>query len=669
MLRITRHALRSFAYGSRPIQRRIPVRYASVATQSVASDVDVVADAPPPPPITSTGIQLRDYQEECIQSVLSYLDKGHKRLGVSLATGSGKTVIFTQLIERVTPPTEDATQTLILAHRRELVEQAARHCERAYPHLTVDIEMGNSHATGAADITVASVQSIMSGERIEKFDPNRFKLVLVDEAHHIVARKYLECLDYFGIKSKTNNNAALVGVSATLSRFDGRKLGVVIDHVVYHKDYVQMIEDSWLSDVIFTTVASKVDLSGVKLGANGDYATGSLSEAVNTDESNEITVRSWLAKAKARKSTLVFCVDLAHLTSLAATFRRHGIDARYVTGDTPNKIRSERIDAFKNFEYPVLLNCGVFTEGTDIPNIDCVVLGRPTRSRNLLIQMIGRGMRLYPGKKDCHVIDMVATLETGIVTTPTLLGLDPDSILESATMDDTKKLKERKELEKRREEVLSQVDPQSSRHPTIKSTITFTDYASIHDLLDDASADQHVRRLSNFAWVCCGVDRYILATQGQGYLKIERDEESERFTVKYTALLPKFLRMKSPYMAPRSIGDAETLEHAIRSADTFASETFPLLFIEKWQSWRKRPASEAQLEFLNKRRDANHQLTPDTCTKGRAQDMMTRLKHGAKARFEKIRVQNSKKERERRQMEKMNEKLNPVVGVGPLNEQ
>ena len=98
MLRITRHALRSFAYGSRPIQRRIPVRYASVATQSVAADVDVDADAPPPPPITSTGIQLRDYQEECIQSVLSYLDKGHKRLGVSLATGSGKTVCSIQKI-------------------------------------------------------------------------------------------------------------------------------------------------------------------------------------------------------------------------------------------------------------------------------------------------------------------------------------------------------------------------------------------------------------------------------------------------------------------------------------------------------------------------------------------------------------------------------------------
>jgi ATP-dependent helicase IRC3 len=181
---------------------------------------------------------LREYQEECIQSVLSYLQKGHKRLGVSLATGSGKTVIFTHLIDRV-PASGDASQTLILAHRRELVEQAARHCSLAYPDKQVDIEMGNHHASGAADITVASIQSIMSGDRLAKFDPARYKLVLVDEAHHIVSSQYLELLEHFGLRHHcdwtTVSVPALVGVSATFSRFDGRKLGAVIDHIVYHR--------------------------------------------------------------------------------------------------------------------------------------------------------------------------------------------------------------------------------------------------------------------------------------------------------------------------------------------------------------------------------------------------------------------------------------------------
>ncbi|KKY23137.1 putative dead deah box helicase [Diplodia seriata] len=651
MLRISRHALRGIVYGSRSWNRPIGIRYARTKARAVPAD-------PPPPPITRPGIQLRDYQEECIQSVLAYLEKGHKRLGV----------IFTQLIDRVLPPNSDATQTLILAHRRELVEQAARHCTNAYPDKTVDVEMGAVHASGAADITVASVQSIMSGDRIDKFDPKRFKLVLVDEAHHIVSRQYLEALEWFGLRRNTNSVTALVGVSATFSRFDGKKLGTVIDHVVYHRDYVQMIEDKWLSDVIFTTVSSKADISKVELGANGDFHTGALSQAINTDETNEITVRSWLAKASDRKSTLVFCVDLAHLTDLTATFRRHGIDAKYVTGDTPNKIRAERIDQFKRKEYPVLLNCGVFTEGTDIPNIDCVILARPTRSRNLLIQMIGRGMRLHSEKENCHIIDMVATLETGIITTPTLLGLDPDAVLEQTSADDAKKIKERKEKEKIRDQELAQVRPDASSGPVqVRSKVTITEYSSIHELLDDTSPDQNIRRISNYTWVCVGEERFMLACNQNGHIVVERNEEGA-FTVKYTKAIPVWLRSKGapPFQKPQLIAKAETLEHAIHSADTFAAETFPLVFIDKWAPWRKNPASEAQVEFLNKRRDQDHQLTPEDITKGRAMDMITRIRHGAKGRYEKIRVQNAKKERERERERRQLEKLNPTVKVGPL---
>lgn len=189
---------------------------------------------------TKSSTQLRPYQEESIQSVLKYLENGEKRLGISLATGSGKTVIFSHLIERVPSPTSNATQTLILAHRRELVEQAAAHCRRLYPNSTVDVEMGNVHASGLADITVASVQSITAGDgdRLQRYDPARFKLVLVDEAHHIVAETYRRVLKHFGLSQKestSGDGAALVGVSATFSRADGLRLGTAIDHIVYHK--------------------------------------------------------------------------------------------------------------------------------------------------------------------------------------------------------------------------------------------------------------------------------------------------------------------------------------------------------------------------------------------------------------------------------------------------
>ena len=147
-------------------------------------------------------------------------------------------MIFSHLINRVPASSTDATQTLILAHRRELVEQAARHCRNLYPDKTIDIEMGKSNASGLADITVASVQSITSGERLARYDPSRFKLLLVDEAHHIVAPRYLDILRHFKLLEKAKEgqgDTALVGVSATLSRSDGLKLGAAIDHIVYHK--------------------------------------------------------------------------------------------------------------------------------------------------------------------------------------------------------------------------------------------------------------------------------------------------------------------------------------------------------------------------------------------------------------------------------------------------
>ena len=207
----------------------------------------------------SPKVELRPYQEDSIQSVLDYLARGEKRLGISLATGSGKTVsglrridvhislfqkqisntsqvIFSHLIDRVPAPNRDATQTLILAHRRELVEQAARHCQNLYPDKRVEVEMGNQHASGIADITVASVQSIMSGDRLMRFDPDRFKLLLVDEAHHVVASRYLDVLTHFKLLGpEERGSTALVGMSATFSRFDGLKLGAAIDHIVYHK--------------------------------------------------------------------------------------------------------------------------------------------------------------------------------------------------------------------------------------------------------------------------------------------------------------------------------------------------------------------------------------------------------------------------------------------------
>ncbi|KUJ06257.1 P-loop containing nucleoside triphosphate hydrolase protein [Mollisia scopiformis] len=623
--------------------------------------------SPLAPPIK---IKLREYQEECIQAVLAHLEQGHKRLGVSLATGAGKTVIFTQLIDRVQPRPGNADQTLILAHRQELVEQAARHCTDAYPAKRVEIEMGSMHASGAADITVASIQSIISGDRISKFDPSRFKLVLVDEAHHIVAPGYMKTLGHFGLEATRSTSPALVGVSATLSRFDGLRLGAAIDQIVYHKDYIDMIGEKWLSEVIFTTVQTKVDISGVKKGPSGDFQPGELSRVVNTDSVNDLTVRSWFEKAGERKSTLAFCVDLEHVAGLTNTFRKYGVDARFVTGDTPKIERSQRLDEFRRGDFRVLVNCGVFTEGTDIPNIDCVLLARPTKSRNLLVQMIGRGMRLHPDKKDCHVIDMVASLETGIVTTPTLFGLDPEVLVQEASVNDMKTIQERKEAENERNVQANKITKSTTASEPVIKKVTFTDYDSVFDLINDTSTEQHIRQLSPHSWVCVSENKYVLSNSNGSFLKIEHDSDRGYFVVTETAVLNKITSSslsKSPFMRPRQIAKANTISDSVHAADTFASKKYPVQFISRNQSWRNKPATEGQIIFLNRLRPKSDPLTGSSLTKGRAIDMITKIKHGARGRFASIEADRRREGKAQLKMEQEQAlKEREKVSVGPL---
>lgn len=526
--------------------------------------------------------------------------------------------------------------------------------------------MGNLHASGTADITIASVQSITSKDRLEKYDPAKFKLVLVDEAHHIVAPGYLRTLKHFGLDEKQPDSPALVGVSATFSRFDGVRLGAAIDEIVYHKDYMDMISDKWLSDVIFTTVESTANLSKVRSSPSGDFHTSELSEAVNTDKINDITVRSWMSRAAGRKSTLVFCVDLAHVSELTRKFRAHGFDARFVTGDTPKAERSAILDAFKAGEFPVLVNCSVFTEGTDIPNIDCIILARPTRSRNLLVQMIGRGMRLHDEKKNCHIIDLVSSLETGIVTTPTLFGLDPSELVQDASVNDLRQMKDRKKLEQSR-----QIQAYGHAGQPAKSdsdTVTFTEYASVLDLVADTSGERHIRSLSDHAWVQVGPDRFVLSAPNAGYLRIERilnnaDPSAPSYRAIEIRALPPGIS-KSPYAAPREILTALTFSDAVHGADNYACKVYPRNYIHRYQPWRELPPTQNQLDFVNKIRGRGRPLRASEINKGKAADMITKLKHGAKGHFTKIEAEQRKRAKETIRLE---HRLNKErVRVGPV---
>jgi ATP-dependent helicase IRC3 len=414
--------------------------------------------------------------------------------------------------------------------------------------------------------------------------------------------------------------------------------------------------------MILTTVRTSVDLTNVK-SKGGDFQTSELSKAVNQDETNTIIVRAWMEKAmETRMSTLVFCVDLEHVSNLTATFREHGIDARFVTSDTHSKLRAERLAAFKAREFPVLVNCGIFTEGTDIPNIDCVVLARPTKSQNLLVQMIGRGLRLFPGKENCHIIDMVTALDVGVVTTPTLYGLEPNELLELADAKQMKSIHERRRLEQEREENATVAgSPRSSR--TLKNRmINFEDF-TVADLIDQSEGDLRVRKISPFAWVCIKDNHYILQNREGDFVTI--NEDGGTFRISYTARLPPTSVSKSPWARPRQIGKQETLKGAVRAADTYAGKAFPYQYISKNASWRKLPASDNQIKILNKSREQDQQLEPGQIAKGVAADRITKLMRGAKAQHKRM-TGEVKKAKRVIEAKAKHAKKNAQLTVGPV---
>jgi ATP-dependent helicase IRC3 len=535
------------------------------------------------------------------------------------------------------------------------VEQAARHCSSAYPAKSIDIELGNSRASGTADITVASVQSITSKDRIEKYDPSRFKLVLVDEAHHITSPQYLSVLEHFGLRRRGEGSPVLVGVSATFSRNDGVSLGTAFDYLAFHRDYLDMIESGWLSNVLFTTVRLvKTDLGKVSVLGSGDFASGELSRAVNTPRNNDALVSAWREKCSERNSTLVFCVDVQHVRDLARTFRERGYESRFVTGSTPNRERSETIDRFKRSEFPVLLNCGVFAEGTDIANIDCIVLARPTKSRNLLVQMIGRGMRLdaRSGKKDCHIIDMVSSLRTGIVTTPTLYGLDPDALLDGA---DSEKLKSLRMKDREAAKTIKEEDVR----------LKFTHYDSVMDLVEETSGERHIRGLSRNSWVQIDDDEYILTTKTDGHLRVLKDGSTFRVTV--ARRLPRGGNV--PFAKVRTIVQgAASLDAAIRAADHFAGRNFTRALVDLGQPWRRRPASDAQIAHLNKFRGESDPLAPGELNMGAATDMINKLVFGARGRFRQIEREKRLREKEERAERKAAEMSRDGIRAGRLDQ-
>ncbi len=322
--------------------------------------------------------QLRDYQERAVETVIAKLDQ--RPILVS-PTGSGKTTMATEIVERLGRP------TLWLAHRKELIDQAA---ERLAAHgLRSGIVMAGFRSDPDARVQVASVQTLVRRNRPPA------GLVVVDECHHAAAETYQKILSDY-------TDAALIGLTATPFRLDGRGLGDL---------FGELVVAAWPDELCAAGVlhkprvwASKApDLRGVRVVA-GDYSLGALAERTNTAELNADIVETWQKRAAGRR-TVAFAVDIAHSEAITEAFRQAGVPAEHLDGATPRAERDAILARLAHGETLVVSNCMVLTEGWDLPALECAIIARPTASLNLHLQMIGRVMRASHGKEGAIVLD------------------------------------------------------------------------------------------------------------------------------------------------------------------------------------------------------------------------------------------------------------------------
>ena len=340
---------------------------------------------------------LRDFQLAAVDSVLSAFDDGKRTCLITLPTGTGKTVVFCHIAKAMLAK----GRVLILAHREELIEQAAEKIQ-AVIGIKPDIEMGlrwameRSRFLDPAQVVVSSVQTQVRDKRRHRFDPSKFSLVIVDESHHAPAKSYRKVIDYY----RSNPDCHLLGVTATPDRCDKMALGSVFEHVAFDYEIEQAIEDGWLVPIQQQyIVCTDLDFSGMHKVA-GDLNVEELSQLMEREKSLHAMVDPTIRIVGERK-TIFFAVSVMQAERTAEIFNRHreGM-ARCVFVKTPTDERREIFADYATGRFQVLVNVGVATEGFDCPGIEVVAVGRPTMSRALYAQMIGRGTRPVTGLVD-----------------------------------------------------------------------------------------------------------------------------------------------------------------------------------------------------------------------------------------------------------------------------
>ena len=335
-------------------------------------------------------MELRPYQKESMESVFEQWEEVDRTLLV-LPTGCGKTIVFAKITEQCV---KGGKRVLILAHRGELLEQAADKIAKTTGLGCATEKAEQSSLNTWFRIVVGSVQTLMREKRLNQFDKDYFDVIIIDEAHHCISDSYQKVLQHF-------NNAKVLGVTATPDRGDMKNLGAYFESLAYEYSLPKAIKEGYLCPIKAQTIPLKLDLSGVSQQA-GDFKTSDIDTALDP---YLFQIGDEMKKYCMNRKTVVFLPLVKTSQKFTNILNELGFNAVEVNGGSDN--RTEILQDFEKGKYNVLCNSMLLTEGWDCPSVDCVVVLRPTKVRALYSQMVGRGTRLSEGKKELLLLDFL----------------------------------------------------------------------------------------------------------------------------------------------------------------------------------------------------------------------------------------------------------------------
>lgn len=362
-------------------------------------------------------MELRPYQQEAREAIFEQWDGGVLKTLLVLPTGCGKTIVFAKVTEDCV---RRGDRVLILAHRGELLEQAADKIRQS-TGLECAVEKAEETCMGSwFRVVVGSVQTMMREKRLGQFPEDYFQTIIIDEAHHCISDSYQKVLNHF-------SSAKILGVTATPDRGDMRNLGSYFESLSYEYTLPKAIKEGYLSPIKALTIPLKIDMTGVGVQA-GDFKASDISTALDPYLQG---IAQEMEKYCKDKKTVVFLPLVKTSQKFRDLLNAHGFRAAEVNGGSQD--RSEVLEAFDRGEYNVLCNSMLLTEGWDCPSVDCVVVLRPTKVRSLYCQMVGRGTRLSPGKDHLLLLDFLWHTERHELCHPASLICQDEEVAKKMT--------------------------------------------------------------------------------------------------------------------------------------------------------------------------------------------------------------------------------------------